>query len=158
MIMKGVIDPDSRIADLVGLLYTLTNIFNGKTDLYMLGKEMEVDVDDLMPIVYTASLLNFVKLENGDISITEKGTEFIRSGIKKRKEIIRDSIRDVEPFYTAIEMKRFKLEDLQKELIRNGIQRFNSPSGLHELEVIFIEWGVYSGLFKKHEEEYVLVA
>ncbi len=157
MLMKEVIDPDSRIADLVGLLYTLNNIFNGKTDLYMLEKEMEVDVDDLMPIVYTASLLNFVKLDNGDISTTEKGVEFIKAGIKKRKEIIRDSIKDIEPFYTAIKMRKFKLEDLQKELIRNGIQRFNSPSGLHELEVIFIEWGVYSGLFKKQEEEYVLV-
>lgn len=153
--MSEVIDPDSRIADLVGLLYTLTNIFNGKTDLYKLEKEMEVDVDDLMPIVYTASSLNFVKINSGDIWVTEKGAELIKYGLKKRKEVLRESIKTLEPFATALELKKFKLEELQKELLKKGIQRFNSPSGLHELEVIFIEWGVYSGLFKKHGEEYV---
>lgn len=153
--MPEVIDPDSRIADLVGLLYTLTTIFNGKTDLYKLEKEMEVDVDDLMPIVYTASSLDFIKIDSGDIIITEKGSELIRCGLKKRKEMLKEALKLLEPFSTALKLGKFKLEDLQKELLKKGIQRFNSPSGLHELEIIFIEWGVYSGLFKKHGEEYV---
>ncbi|MEM4000485.1 MAG: AAA-associated domain-containing protein, partial [Saccharolobus sp.] len=61
-----VIDPHARVADLVGLLYSLENTFNGKTDLYMLEKEMEVDLDDLMPIVYTANSLGFITVGEGD--------------------------------------------------------------------------------------------
>ena len=87
-----VIDPDARIADLLGLLYVLNNIFEGKTDLYQLEKEMEVDLDDLMPIVYTAANLGLVNAESGDISMSEKGIEYIKSGMNQRKQIIRDSL------------------------------------------------------------------
>ena len=77
--MTDVIDPNARIADLVGLLHVLSNIFEGKTNLFELEKEMEVDLDDLMPIVYTASNLGFVHSESGDISITNLGISYIKS-------------------------------------------------------------------------------
>ncbi len=86
MVIMDVIDPDARIADLVGLLYVLNNIFNGKTDLYKLEKEMEVDIDDLMPIVYTAERLGLVAVESGDINISDKGREYIKSGMIQRKK------------------------------------------------------------------------
>ncbi|MGC8610766.1 MAG: AAA-associated domain-containing protein [Thermoplasmata archaeon] len=153
--MTEVIDPNARIADLVGLLYVLTNIFNGKTDLYKLEKEMEVDLDDLMPIVYTAVNLGFVTLDSGDINVTEKGREFAKLGIKKRKEMIRESIKNMEPFITALNLKRFTLQDLMEELLKKNIYQYNSPSGYHDLEVILIEWGIYSGLLKKEEDYFV---
>ncbi|KJE48836.1 MULTISPECIES: AAA-associated domain-containing protein [Acidiplasma] len=147
-----VIDPDARIADLVGLLYVLNNIFNGKTDLYKLEKEMEVDIDDLMPIVYTAERLGLVAVESGDINISDKGREYIKSGMIQRKKIINNSLRDIEPFKTAIELKSFSLDDILEKLKDNGVQTFNNPDGLHDLEVILIEWGVYSRLLKKTDD------
>ncbi len=155
--MVDIIDPNARIADLVGLLYVMNNIFDGKTDLYQLEKEMEVDIDDLMPIVYTASNLGFVSAEEGDITITEKGREYVKAGIKKRKEMLRESLRNIEPFKTAISAGQFELEDLLEFLENNGVQTFNSPYGLHDLEVILIEWGIYSGLLKKTDEGYSIV-
>ncbi|KAA8922826.1 AAA-associated domain-containing protein [Thermoplasma sp.] len=150
--MTEVVDPNARIADLVGLLYVMNNIFEGKTDLYRLEKEMEVDIDDLMPIVYTASNLGFVSAESGDIIITDKGREYVRSGIRRRKEIIRESLKNIEPFKTALRLRRFDLDQLMQSLNEEGVQTFNSPSGTHDLEVILIEWGVYSGLLKKDDE------
>ncbi len=150
--MPDVIDPNARIADLVGILYVMNNIFDGKTDLYQLEKEMEVDIDDLMPIVYTASTLGLINAESGDISISDKGIEYIKSGIIQRKKIIKDSLKDVEPFKTAISLGSFNLEELNDALINNGIQTFNNPSGIHDLEIILIEWGVYSGMIKKTDE------
>ncbi len=155
--MVDIIDPNARIADLVGLLYVMNNIFDGKTDLYQLEKEMEVDIDDLMPIVYTASNLGFVSAEEGDITITEKGREYVKAGIKKRKEMLRESLRNIEPFKTAISADQFELEDLLEILENKGVQTFNSPYGLHDLEVILIEWGIYSGLLKKTDEGYSIV-
>lgn len=148
------IEPDARIADLVGILYVLSFIFKEKTDLFELEKEMEVDLDDLMPIVYTASTLGFVEASEGDISVTPKGREYIASSLKKRKEILRSSIENVEPFKTAIELRKFTLEDLYDALERKGIQTYNSPSGKRDLEIILIEWGLYSGLLKKTDEDF----
>ncbi|MGC8608420.1 MAG: AAA-associated domain-containing protein [Thermoplasmata archaeon] len=154
--MADIIDPNARIADLVGLLYVMNNIFDGKTDLYQLEKEMEVDIDDLMPIVYTASNLGFIFAEEGDITITEKGREYVKAGIKRRKDMLRESLKEVEPFKTAIKAGEFESKDLLEALENNGVQTFNSPYGLHDLEVILIEWGIYSGLLKKTDEGYVI--
>ena len=149
------IEPDARIADLVGILYVLSFIFKEKTDLFELEKEMEVDLDDLMPIVYTASTLGFVEATEGDISVTQKGREYIASSLKKRKEVLRQSIAGVEPFKTALKLGKFEIEDLYDELKKEGIQTYNNPSGKRDLEIILIEWGLYSGLIRKDDEDFV---
>ncbi len=152
-----VLDPHARVADLVGLLYSLETTFNGKTDLYMLEKEMEVDLDDLMPIVHSANILGFITVGEGDIIITDKGLEFLKSNIKKRKEVIRDSLRRIEPFKTAIELKEFTIEQLKNILQKKGIQLYNSPEGLYDLQITLVEWGVYSGLLKKEGEKFIVI-
>ncbi len=153
-----VIDPDARIADLLGLLYVLNNIFDGKTDLYRLEKEMEVDLDDLMPIVYTASNLGLVNAESGDISISPKGIEYIKSGMNQRKQIIRESLKNIEPFKTALSMGSFSLEDIIDKLKENDVPTFNNPDGSHDLEVILIEWGIYSRLLKKTDDGFEVIS
>ncbi|BDC00166.1 AAA-associated domain-containing protein [Saccharolobus caldissimus] len=152
-----IVDPHARVADLVGLLYTLDTTFNGKTDLYMLEKEMEVDLDDLMPIVYTANSLGFITVGEGDIIITDKGIEFLKSNLKKRKEIIRDSIKRVEPFKTALQLKEFTIYELKDVLERKGVQIYNSPEGLYDLQITLVEWGVYSGLLKKEGDKFMVI-
>ena len=154
--LTEVVDPQSRMADLIGLLYVLNNIFEGKADLYQLEKEMEVDLDELMPIVFTAARIGFVNLESGDLSSTVLGKELISSSIKRRKEIIKESLKNVEPFKTAIELREFDIEQLLEELESRGVQTFNSPTGHHDIEVMLIEWGIYSGLIRKDEGKFII--
>ncbi|MEM0015745.1 MAG: AAA-associated domain-containing protein [Saccharolobus sp.] len=151
------IDPHARVADLVGLLSFLENTFNGNTDLYMLEKEMEVDLDDLMPIVYTANSLGFITVGEGDIIITDKGMEFLKANLKKRKEIIKESLRRIEPFRTALELKEFTIQELKDTLEKKGIQVYNSPEGVYDLQITLVEWGVYSGLLKKEGDKFIAI-
>lgn len=148
------IHPSARIADLIGLLYTLSNTFHGTTDLYELEDEMEVDLDDLMPIVYTAANLGFVTIGEGDIVITDKGLEFLHAGLKKRKELLRNSIKKVEPFVTALRLGTFTVDALLEELQRNSISLYTNPAGTYLLELTLIEWGIYSGLVQREGEVY----
>jgi hypothetical protein len=148
-----VIDPEARVADLIGLLNVLKNTFGGKTDLYQLEKEMEVDLDDLMPIVYTANYLGFVTIGEGDIIITDKGIEFLQSNIRKRKEILKESVSSVEPFATAKELKVFSLEELKEALEKKGVEIYNSPEGLYDLQITLLEWGIYSGFISRYGDE-----
>ncbi|MEM0169288.1 MAG: AAA-associated domain-containing protein [Metallosphaera sp.] len=149
----SVISSDARIADLLGLLSVLQNVFGGKAELYQVEKEMEVDVDDLMPIVYAANHMGFATVGEGDIIITDKGSEFLKSNIKRRKEILKDSLVKTEPFKTALELKEFSLESLMEALERKGIQEYNKPEGKYQLQLILLEWGVYSGLISRVDEE-----
>ncbi len=152
-----IIEPDARIADLMGLLYTLVHVFHDRTDLYQLEKDMEVDIDDLMPIVYTASNLGLVEIEQGDIWITEKGKLFSKSGISARKSMLKSAIVNMEPFVTAVRMEKFELKDILEELEKTGINKYNTPAGVHNLEITLIEWGIYSGLLKKTDDGFRVV-
>ena len=152
-----ILSPDARVADLLGLLTVLYNSFEGKTDIYLLEKELEVDLDDFMPIVYAASALGFITIGDGDIIITDKGIEFLRGNIRKRKELLKESLHKLEPFATAKELGRFKLEDLMKLLEEKGVTAYSGPSGYHDLQIILAEWGVYSGFLKMEDDEYVVV-
>jgi len=118
---------------------------------------MEVDLDDLMPIVYTANSLGFITVGEGDIIITDKGIEFLKSNLKRRKEIIRDSIKRVEPFKTALQLKEFTIYELKDVLERKGVQIYNSPEGLYDLQITLVEWGVYSGLLKKEGDKFMVI-
>lgn len=148
--------PSTRVADLLGLLMILENEFEGKTDLYELSDKLEVELDDFMPIVYTASELGFVTIGAGDIIISDKGLDFLSSTLKKRKEIIRSSLVRMEPFKTARELRKFSVEDLNERLIKKGIMDYNSIEGMHQLEVLLNEWGIYSGFLKRNEHYTVL--
>ncbi len=146
------IDPNSRIADLVGLLTYLNN-YGGKADLYELAMDMGIDLDDMMPIVYTASYLGFVTVGGGDIIISDKGIQFLKANLRQRKKLILESIKKVEPFKTALELKEFSLDELKDALERKGIQNYNSPQGKYDLQITLAEWGVYSGLISLVDEE-----
>lgn len=151
-----ILSPEARVADLLGLLSVLYYSFEGKTDIYLLEKELEVDLDDFMPIVYAANILGFVTVGEGDIIITDKGIEFLKSNIKRRKELLKESLHKLEPFATAKELRRFKIEDLMKKLKEKGVTAYSGPSGYHDLQIILAEWGVYSGFLKMKGEEYIV--
>ncbi|EZQ01751.1 MULTISPECIES: AAA-associated domain-containing protein [Acidianus] len=153
----NVIDPSARVADLMGLLFVLNNSYEGKTDLYELEKGMEVDLDDLMPIVYTANYLGYITVGGGDIIITDKGIEFLKSNLRKRKELLRESLNKIEPFATAIQMTEFTLEELKAKLEEKGITTYSNPQGIYDLQVTITEWGVYSGLVVRVDNDHYKV-
>jgi Uncharacterized conserved protein len=79
-----VLHPDARVADLLGLLSVLQNTFDGKTDVYLLEKELEVDLDELMPILYAANSMGFINFIEGDVIITDKGNRVLKVEYKEK--------------------------------------------------------------------------
>jgi Uncharacterized conserved protein len=117
---------DARFADVLGLIDTLVNEFGGQADIFMIAKEMESDVDDIMPALNAAVYLGFVEVRDGDIKITESGKEFLNARIVDRKRILRQKLLDLEPFHTAYNLglsKPFTINDLIEELNKGGLHR-----------------------------------
>ena len=55
-------------------------------------------------------------------------------------------------------MRSFNLEDIIDKLKENNVPTFNNPDGNHDLEVILIEWGIYSRLLKKTDEGFEVIS
>src|SRR5262249_43504387 len=67
--------PHARPGGIAGLLELLLDR-GGADDLYHLADELVMEVDDLLPIVDAAVLLDFIHLAEGDAAITPAGRAF----------------------------------------------------------------------------------
>lgn len=88
--MKYQMLPHVRPGAIAGLLELLLDK-GGRDDIFRLADDLALEIDDLLPIVDAAQLLGFLRIEEGDASITEIGTEFANSEILRQKEVFRDA-------------------------------------------------------------------
>ncbi len=79
---------------MAGLMETLAaQPYNGRADLPALAESLQYEVDDLLPLGETLQLLRFGVLEEGDISLTEQGRQFVEADVDERKRIFAEALR-----------------------------------------------------------------
>jgi NitT/TauT family transport system ATP-binding protein len=79
--------PSARLNALAGLLEKLSDE-GGRADLYRIGGELKLELDDLLPIVEAGELLGFVVVQEGDLILTPLGQAYADASILARKEMI----------------------------------------------------------------------
>jgi NitT/TauT family transport system ATP-binding protein len=143
--------PRVRIGAISGFLELLED--RQERDLYRLGQELLLEVDDILPIVEASELMKFVQVEAGDLQLTTVGKQFINGGIDDRKQIIRqqilENIRLVQQIYRQLQAKRnHKIsEDLILEILES---HFTLNEAERQLKTA-IEWGRYAELYAYNE-------
>jgi hypothetical protein len=150
---------DARVADVLGLVDTVLNEFGGNADLFMVAKDMDSDLDSLVPALNASIYLGFLRVENGDVEVTELGRLFISSKIGERKRILKERLINLEPFRTAYELGLrgpFSVDELIEELSRKGYVDVRSPGSRELMALLLAEWGVFSGLLRRRDQEYAL--
>lgn len=148
---------DARIADVLGLLDVIINEFGGSGDLYKIAKEMDYDLEDLIPALDAAKYLGFIIVINGDVKVTELGKKFLNSKVSERKKILRQVLTKLEPFKTAYKLgleKYFTIDELVGKLDELGYFQVREPKAKEALIMLISEWGVFSGLFKRINDKY----
>jgi NitT/TauT family transport system ATP-binding protein len=130
---------------LIELLYDR----NGREDIYKLADELSFEIDDLLPIVEAASILGFLKVEEGDVEITEAGRKFIDSDIGERKKQFGkaaiDNVPLVRQITRALEAK--KNHTLPDEFFHDLLdEHFSEAETRAQLETA-INWGRFAGLY-----------
>ena len=79
--------PAARINGMAGLLEKV-NEESGRTDLYRLTQDLQLELDDVLPVVEAAELLGFATVDQGDIVLTPLGQTYADASILARKEIM----------------------------------------------------------------------
>ncbi len=79
--------PHARLNAIAGLLEKLSEE-GGRVDLYRMGSELVLELDDLLPLVEAAELLSFLTVQEGDLLLTPLGEAYAQASILARKEII----------------------------------------------------------------------
>lgn len=141
--------PGVRIGSVAGLLAFISD---AATDLYLLGERLQLDVDDLYPIIDAAEILQLIQVDDGDVCINATGLQFLRSGIDERKLMVKEAMlraadtRLIQQIYCML--TQAKKMSLPQELIFDTIlaRNFSPQESRRQLEIA-IEWGRFAELF-----------
>ncbi len=140
--------PHARVGALTGFLELLAER-GGREDLHRLAGDLQLEVDDLLPLVDAAALLGFARVEDGDAVLTAEGSAFVEAPILVRKDLFRRHLLSrptlVSRIHAALQAKHdrrlpdaFFLDVLEKH--------FSAEEARRQLATA-IDWGRYAELF-----------
>ncbi|HUI52612.1 MAG TPA: nitrate/sulfonate/bicarbonate ABC transporter ATP-binding protein [Terriglobales bacterium] len=145
---KVIMLPHTRPGGLAGLLEILADQ-GGRMDLHKLADELGLEVDNLLPTVDTALLFGFMKLEEGDATITDDGRAFAQADIQERKAIFRKAALANVPLLRQMEQALRAKSDrtISAEFFRDLLdEHFSEDEARRQLETA-IQWGRYAEIF-----------
>jgi NitT/TauT family transport system ATP-binding protein len=149
--------PHVPVGQVTGLVERL-HAEGDRADIYVLGRELHMEADDLLPLVQAIDLLGLGDIEGGDVYLTPAGVQFAEAGVLEEKEVFREQVRQ------NVQLVRRILAELEASLSR----RVRAEVILRELEGCFspdeaerqldtaIDWGRYAELFAYDDQEGVL--
>lgn len=139
--------PHVRIGSVAGLLELLED--RPQTDVYRLGQELQLEVDDILPIIEAATLMQLVYVVDGDIHLQPVALQFIQGSIDERKQIIQQQllthIQLVQQIYHLCKANHERCipEDLVLDILENHFSPQDSVQQLHTA----VDWGRYAELY-----------
>jgi len=141
--------PEARLGMVVGLVEVVVT-FGGKADIALISRELQTEVNQLLPPLEASEQLGLLKVEGGDASVTPLGQKLSRSMATGKKKLLREEVVKLEPFSTALRLSRerkdgFTADDLALELSKNeklGVYAERTQE-LHEL---LVDWLLYTEL------------
>ncbi|MDE2238390.1 MAG: nitrate/sulfonate/bicarbonate ABC transporter ATP-binding protein [Rhodospirillales bacterium] len=140
---------------MAGLLETLrSQPYNGRADLPALAAALQFEVDELLPLGETLSMLGLSVLEEGDILITETGRRFAEAETEDRKEIFAEALRAHVPLITEIRNVIDQRSNHRAAAVRfrDQLEDHMSPEYAEETLRTVIAWGRYAEFFEYDEE------
>ncbi len=140
--------PNAKPGAVAGLL-ELVFERGGEEDIYKLSDELQMEVDDILPIVDAAVLLQYVRVTEGDITLTENGKEFVTADILGRK--VNFSRQVVEHVALVKQILRLlntkKNHRLHEDFIGEYLMKFFTEDEAQRQLDIAITWGRFAEVF-----------
>lgn len=144
-----------RVGGISGLLELIVEQPEGKEDIPRLAERIQLEVDDLLPILDAAVMLGFAEVTQGDVQLTEIGRDFATTTILRSKDLFRQQVLQRVPMLVSI------LQTLREK--QNGSMRADFFLDLldehfphTEAERQFataVDWGRYAELFEYDASE-----
>ncbi|WP_116199945.1 nitrate/sulfonate/bicarbonate ABC transporter ATP-binding protein [Amycolatopsis circi] len=140
--------PHASVGGLAGLV-ELVHARGSHADLPDLAAELSFEVDDLLPLVDAAALLDFLFVAGGDLHVTPVGAAFTTADIQTSKKIFAGQVRDRAPLVRTIVNALTASSDgtLRAEFFLDLLRRgFSAADARQQLDTA-IDWGRYAELF-----------
>jgi NitT/TauT family transport system ATP-binding protein len=140
--------PHARTGGIAGLLEILHD-GGGHADLYKLAETLAMDVDDLLPIVESATMLGFAMLKEGDVQITHEGVVFADADILTRKVLFREAALSHITILQCIDsvLKAKSDHSIPDEFFHDILDEHFSKDEVERQFETAMNWGRYAEIF-----------
>jgi NitT/TauT family transport system ATP-binding protein len=150
----GMALPDVESNVLAGLMEALAGSpYNGKADLPELAASLQMEVDELFPIVETLQLLRFADLADGDVQLTDFGHRFVDSDPDGRKRLFGERLLAYVPLASVIKRSLDERPSHRAPFTRFSEELEDHMSNEFAEQTLraVISWGRYAELFSYDE-------
>jgi NitT/TauT family transport system ATP-binding protein len=140
--------PDAKIDDLIGLIGHLDEV-GGRQDLPVLARDLQLEVDELLPLMEGLAILGLGSPQEGDAVLTDLGRRFASADVQEEKEIFRvQAMHGVGLIRQIMDQLRESPEHSFKEdaLLEQLQEHFSEPEARRQLDTA-IDWGRFAELF-----------
>jgi NitT/TauT family transport system ATP-binding protein len=150
----GMALPDVESNVLAGLMEALAGSpYNGRADLPELAASLQMEVDELFPIVETLQLLRFADLAEGDVQLTDFGHRFVDSEPDGRKRLFGERLLAYVPLAAIIKRSLDERPSHRAPFTRFSEELEDHMSNEFAEQTLraVISWGRYAELFSYDE-------
>ena len=138
--------PRALLNQLAGLVEKLSDE-GGRADLYRVGGELSLELDDLLPIVEAGDLLGFLSVQEGDLLLALLGQTYAEASILARKEMLAGRVLRMPVIAWIYEsLRRDDNHRLAWEYFLNKLQADFGNRAEDQLDIA-ISWGRHAELF-----------
>ena len=147
--------PHVRVGGISGLLELIVERGEALDDIPLLAQTLQLEVDDLLPLLDAAVMLGFAEIAEGDVHLTAIGRDFATTTIQRSKDLFRQQALGRIPVLSSIvsTLKEKKNLAMRSEFFL-GIWDDYFP--LEEAEsqlATAVDWGRYAELFEYDSNE-----
>lgn len=145
--------PHVKIGTLNGLAERVLR-HDGREDLSVLGRELQLELDDLLPLVEAMELLGFGDAEGGDLILSEAGRRLAEGDEQADKAIFRDQVsRNVELVRQIKEaLDRDEDHEINQDQILKRLEDYFSEDEAERQLDTAIDWARYAEVFAYDDE------
>jgi NitT/TauT family transport system ATP-binding protein len=140
--------PNASVGGLAGLV-EIVYARGGRADLPDIATELTFEIDDLLPIVDAAAMLDLLRVTGGDLESTSTGKEFTTADIQTSKQIFAQQVRTRAPLVRTICTALGSSADgnLRADFFLDLLKRGFGPDEAQQQLDTAIDWGRYAELF-----------
>ncbi len=142
--------PSANVQQMLGVLDVVSEESSSdELELSELADELEMEIDEIFPLVEALELLGFAHTGDGRIRLSEAGKAFLKADILERKPLFRHAVLDRVPIVRHIYKTICAEEDhrVNEEQFLAALNESLSDEEAERVLEVIVAWGRYAELF-----------
>jgi NitT/TauT family transport system ATP-binding protein len=141
--------------EVTGLLVLLKD-HKGSEDVALLADDLDLEIDEILPALEYAEVLQLLRVSDGRATLTEVGTQLLAGSIRERKTQLRDQLKKTTLYKALLRALESSPEHrLTEEEVNRLIAFTTAPADEYVQNII--NWGRYTELFRYDADQRVLL-